>query len=121
MLLKSGDELELLDPGPTDGYYHVRTLDGEEGYVYSKNVTVKEAPEKIRTQLAAPTGTPAGDISSDWGKPAPKKTTFHGQEGDCPWNGDNSDPDTFVHKNRADTAEDDNIQYHDVTGPRSHI
>jgi hypothetical protein len=115
VLLKAGDELELIDPQQTDNYYHVRTMDGEEGFAYSKNVTVKEAPEKIRTQLAAPSGTPAGEISSGWDKPAPKKTTFHGQGGDCPWNGDDSDPDTFVHKNRADTAEQDGIQYHDVT------
>ncbi len=105
MLLKTGDELELIDPEQTESYYHVRTLDGEEGFAYSKNVTVKEAPEKIRTE----------EISSDWEKPAPKKTTFHGQGGDCPWYGDNSDPDTFIHKNRADTAEQDGIQYHDVT------
>lgn len=76
---------------------------------------MKEAPEKIREELAAPSGKPAEEISSDWEKPAPKKTTFHGQGGDCPWNGDDSDPDTFVHKNRADTAENDGIQYHDVT------
>lgn len=115
ILLKAGDELELVDPEPTENYYHVRTLDGQEGFAYSKNVTVKEAPEKIKTELAAPSGKPADAISSDWEKPAPKKTTFHGQGGDCPWNGDNSDPGTFVNKNRADTAEDDGIQYHDVT------
>ena len=115
ILLKAGDELELIDPEQTNDYYHVRTLDGEEGFAYSRNVTVKEAPEKLRTELAAPSGKPAEEVSSDWEKPAPKKTTFHGQGGNCPWNGDNSDPDTFVHKNRADTAEQDGIQYHDVT------
>jgi hypothetical protein len=115
ILLKAGDELELIDPEQTNDYYHVRTLDGEEGFAYSRNVTVKEAPEKLRTELAAPSGKPAEEVSSDWEKPAPKKTTFHGQGGNCPWNGDNSDPDTFVHKNRADTAVQDGIQYHDVT------
>jgi Bacterial SH3 domain len=115
ILLKAGDELELVDSEPTENYYHVRTLDGEEGFAYSKNVTVKEPPEKIREELAAPSGKPAEEISSDWEKPAPQKTTFNGQGGNCPWNGDNSDPDTFVNKNRADTAEKDGIQYHDVT------
>jgi hypothetical protein len=114
ILLKAGDELELVDPKQTASYYHVRTLDGEEGFAYSKNVTVKAAPEKIRVDLAAPSGKPADEISSDWEKPAPQKTTFHGKGGDCPWNGDNSDPDTFVRKNRADTAEKDGIDYHDV-------
>lgn len=115
ILLKTGDELELIDAELTESYYRVRTLDGEEGFAYSKNVTVKEEPEKIREELAAPSGKPIGEISSDWEKPAPQKTTFHGQGGDCPWNGDDSDPDTFVHKNRADTAEKDGVQYHDVT------
>jgi hypothetical protein len=115
ILLKTGDELELIDPEQTENYYHVRTLDGEEGFAYSKNVTVKEAPEKLRTELAAPSGKPAEEISSTWEKPAPKKTTLQGQGGTCPWNGDNSDPGTFVNKNRADTAEQDGIQYHDVT------
>ena len=115
ILLKAGDELELIDPSPTDNYYHVRTLDGEEGFAYSKNLTVKESEEKIRTNLSAPSGKPADDVSSTWPKPTPKKTTFHGQEGDCPWNGDNSDPATFINKNRADTAEDDGIQYNDVS------
>jgi len=115
LLLKAGDELELVELEASDDYYHVRTLDGEEGYAYSKNVTVKQAAEKIRTDLAAPSGQPSEEFSSTWEKPAPKKTTFHGQEGDCPWNGDNSDSGTFVNKNRADTAENDGVQYHDVT------
>ncbi len=115
ILLKAGDELELIAPTPTNNYYHVRTLDGEEGFAYSKNLTIKETADRIRTELAAPSGKPAEQISSDWPKPTPTKTIFHGQEGDCPWNGDNTDPDTFVHKNRADTAEDDSIQYNDVT------
>lgn len=115
ILLKPGDELELIETEETANYYHVRTLDGDEGFAYSKNVSVKVAPEKIRTELAAPAGSPAEDISSDWDKPAPKKTTFKGKEGNCPWKGDNSDPDTFVRKNRADTPEQDGIAYHDVT------
>jgi hypothetical protein len=114
LLLKTGDELELIDPAPTENYYHVRTLDGEEGFAYVKNVTVKPAPEKLRTDLAAPSGAPAENISDSWEKPIPTRLTFHGQGGDCPWNGDNSDPDTFVRKNRSDTAEADGVNYHDV-------
>jgi len=114
ILLKSGDELELIDPAATDNYYHVRTDDGDEGYAYSKNLTVMETPETIRTELAAPSGKPVNEISKDWEKPTPKKTTFHGTK-DCPWNGDDSDPGTFINKNRADTPETDGIQYHDVT------
>ena len=67
-------------------------------------MTVEESPEKIRTELAAPSGKPDEKIANDWEKPSPKKTTFHGREGDCPWNGDNSDPETFVRKNPPETA-----------------
>ena len=115
VLLKAGEELELLEPEAKDNYYHVQTQDGEEGFVSSRNVTVKEAAETIRTTHAVETGKPATEISSSWEKPAPQKTTFHGAEGNCPWNGDNSDPGTFVNKNRADTPEQDKIVPHDVT------
>src|SRR5258708_4623505 len=86
ILLKAGDELELIDSEQTESYYHIRTLDGREGFAYSQNMTLKEAPEKIRGELAAPSEKPAEDISSDWEKPAPQKTTFRGQGGNCPWN-----------------------------------
>jgi len=51
---------------------------------------------------------------SSWDKPDPKKTTFSGVDGNCPWSGDDSDPDTFARKNRSDTPENDGIYYHDV-------
>lgn len=114
VLLKPGDELELLDAAPTNGFVHIRTEDGEEGWVKEQNVTVAEDPNRIRTALAAPSGEVSDSMSADWEKPEPKKTTFHGTDGNCPWNGDNSDPDTFVRKNRSDTADDDGISYHDV-------
>ncbi len=115
LLLKSGDELELVDPDEQAHYYHVRTLNGEEGFAYAGNVTVKVPPETIRTTLATSAGPPATALAPDWEKPAPKKTTLQGPEGPCPWNGDNSAPETFRRKNRADTPEQDGIAYHDVT------
>ena len=75
-LLKSGDELQLIDPEATENYYHVRTSDGDEGYAYSGNVTVKEAPEKIRTELAAPSGKPANEIASDLGEACAQKNNI---------------------------------------------
>jgi hypothetical protein len=115
ILLKTGDEMELIEPGQTANYYHVHTLDGDEGFVYAKNVTVKEPAEKIRKDLSAPSGKPEDAISSAWDKPAPKKSVFTGKGGSCPWNGDDSDSGTFISKNRADTPEQDGIPYHDVT------
>ncbi len=114
ILLEPGDEIELVDKAPTDGFLHVRTEDGEEGWVKEQNITVVIDPLKIGTTLAAPSGSVSDSISVDWEKPEPSKTTFHGVDGDCPWNGDDSDPDTFVRKNRSDTADSDHIQYHDV-------
>jgi len=39
-LLQSGTTLILLDPTPHDGFYHVKTQDGQEGWVWSKNVSL---------------------------------------------------------------------------------
>jgi hypothetical protein len=114
VLLKPGDELELLDQQPTNDYLHVRTQDGEEGWIKAGNITIREQPERLLTTLAAPSGGVAEEIASDWEKPDPNKMTFHGVEGNCPWNGDDSDPDTFVRKNRSDTAESRHLDYHDV-------
>ena len=114
ILLKPGDELELVDQAPTDGFLHVRTEDGEEGWVKEQNVAVAVDASKIVATLAAPSGNVSDLISGGWEKLEPNKSTFHGVDGDCPWNGDNSDPDTFVRKDRSDTAESDGIEYHDV-------
>lgn len=45
--------MELLEPHAQDGYYHVKTSAGEEGYVWSKNVRLSATP------TPATPGTPA--------------------------------------------------------------
>lgn len=55
---------------------------------------------------------PSDQISENWDKPEPNKTTLTGPDGDCPWNGNGADPDTFVRKNRSDVPDDS--AYHDV-------
>ena len=56
--------MTLVEPFVQDGYYHVRTTIGEEGYVYSRNVHVS---------AGAPTGgttpTPANTITIGTGVP----------------------------------------------------
>lgn len=84
ILLKSGDELEVLEPNATSSYYHVRTLDADEGYAYSKNITAQESPEHLSGDLASPSGTVADAISISWEKPDPKKAPFSGVDGNCP-------------------------------------
>src|ERR1035437_2088199 len=49
LLTPSEPPIELLEPHVQDGYYHVKTSAGEEGYVWSRSVTIS----------AAPSGTPA--------------------------------------------------------------
>jgi Bacterial SH3 domain len=43
-LLQSGTTVTLLATTQQGGFYHVRTEDGEEGWVWSKNVTVSAVP-----------------------------------------------------------------------------
>lgn len=112
-LLVPGDELELLETDSSNGFLHVRTDDGKEGWVWSKNV-------RITTGDAATLGLSATGIantmSADWAKPVPAKSTFTGAEGSCPWNGDDSDPDTFIRKNRSDSP----AAVHDVSWQSIH-
>lgn len=103
--LALADEVEIIDDTPQSGYYHVRAEDGTEGWVWGKNLRLVEEEAG-----ALSSGQPATSISPTWDKPAPNKTTFHGIDGDCPWNGDDGDRDTFVRKNRSDVP----AAYHDV-------
>jgi hypothetical protein len=109
VLLVPPDKVQLLEEQPTNGYYHVRTQDGDEGWVWGKNITI-ETPEALTAATAPPTGAPASAISDAWDKPIPNKTTFNGGEGSCPWNGNGDDPDEYWRKNRTDVP----IAYHDV-------
>jgi hypothetical protein len=51
LLTPAESPLTLLEPDLQDGYYHVRTSAGEEGYVYGRNVKVSTTP------ATPPTGT----------------------------------------------------------------
>ena len=50
LLTPSEPPMELLEPNIQDGYYHVKTSAGEEGYVWSRSV---------KLSASAPSGTPA--------------------------------------------------------------
>jgi len=52
-LLAAGERVTLMAPTPTDGFYHVRSSDGTEGWTWSKNVRVTATP-------SAAAGAPAG-------------------------------------------------------------
>jgi uncharacterized protein YraI len=111
-LLSPPEKLTLFDLETTSGYYHVKTQDGVEGWVWGKNLQVL-APGTISTvgTTAGGTSTAASAISSDWDKPDPRGSVFHGQEGDCQPGGDGGDSITNPRKNRIDVPD----SYHSVT------
>lgn len=114
--LQPGDQVEILDLQTQNDFYRVQTEDGHEGWVAARNITIKQLPPEITSSAgtapsAGGASAPSTTINPDWQKPAPLKTSLNGPDGSCPWNGDDSDPDTFVFKNRADIPQ----QYHDVT------
>jgi len=119
-ILKAQEDVELIDPSPTSGYYHVRTADGDEGWVYSRNVEIVtlsapptaalSAPLRASRQPTTDTGV-ASSVPSTWEKPQPNQTSFHGPDGDCGPTGDGGDTLTNARKNRTDVA----AEYHPVT------
>src|SRR5712692_5245743 len=56
-VLLPGEHVDLLEPTPTNGYYHVRTEEGDEGWVYSRNVQI--VPDTPAGPPPAPASAPA--------------------------------------------------------------
>jgi len=114
--LDPGTDVDLLEPGTTRGYYHVRTSDGTEGWIYSHNLEMVTPATPPSTQPAGgmpptpPTGVAAA-FSRDWEKRAPNQTTFSGPDGECGPTGDGGDTSTNGRKNRTDVP----ASYHEVT------
>ena len=101
-MLRPPERLDLIEPGKVNGYYHVRSEDGDEGWVWGNNVRFLTAEEL--ESLAPPTSAAgAAHVLATWPKGTIKKTTFNGKEGPCPFDGNGSDPDQFTLKNRADS------------------
>jgi hypothetical protein len=118
--LKAQEDVELIEPSAKSGYYHVRTSEGDEGWVYSRNLEIVPTAPPTTAQLSAPlsaarppttdTGI-ATSIPSNWERPEPNRTTFHGPDGDCGTTGDGGDTVTNARKNRTDVPP----EYHPVT------
>ena len=116
-------DVELVEPAQTAGYYHVRSSEGDEGWVRARSLEIVPAQSgstvppshpgsggQPASPPAATTGM-ASSISPSWDKPDPNQTTFHGPDGDCGPTGDGGDTFTNARKNRTDEP----AQYHDVT------
>lgn len=109
-------QLQLLEPNPTNGFYHVK-VGQNEGWIWGKNISIQAGGPPVPPQ-PPPTGaggliesSPVSSISSDWDKGTPSDTVFHGDEGDCAQTGDGGDADTNKLKNRVDVPP----AYHYVT------
>ncbi len=123
------DKLTIVDKAGAPDYWHVRTEEGQIGYVYRKSVLVAApAPATSNSTTTPPAATattgsattPAGGtapegiatvISSSWSKPAPVSKAFEGSEGTCADSGDGGDTATNLRKNRIDPLP----ATHDVT------
>lgn len=119
--LQPEEDVELVEPSPTAGYFKVRTADGEEGWIYSRNLEIVTTSPTIAPPVPAPAvAAPAqpalhagiaSSISPTWAKPEPNVTTFHGPDGICGPTGSGGDIITNKRKNRTDAPS----QYHEVT------
>jgi Bacterial SH3 domain len=128
-LLTPPEQVELLEPGKTSGYYHVHTSQAEEGWVWAKNVhviaisptptptpppvaTATPTPAALPTSTATPPSGPASAIDENWVKPSPQEITYTTVNGSCaPAGKAGSDTPTNLLKNRVDVP----TSYHDVT------
>jgi hypothetical protein len=123
--LQEGEDVELVEPSPKFGYYHVRTSEGDEGWVYSRNIEIVTStpapavpaappPAILAAPLAAAPaagGGVASSIPTNWERPVPGPTTYHGPDGVCGPTGDGGDTVTNARKNRTDFP----TEYHPVT------
>src|SRR6476620_1086700 len=64
--LEPGDELTAIDPNKTEGFWHVRTAGGVEGWIYQTLVHVEEPDDIPTTPVVAGIST---TIDSTWTKP----------------------------------------------------
>lgn len=104
-ILIAGDEVELIDTNPKNGWYHIRDEDGQEGWLWGKSLRiVPEAPgagqPAAQPEAVSPAVTAA--ISPQWDKPAPNQTQFENADGPCGPGGDGGDTPTNLRKNRTD-------------------
>jgi hypothetical protein len=120
LTLKAKEDIELLSTTVTHGYYHVRTSEGQEGWIYGRSLQIASdnvAPSSgtASSSTSASTTTASGAVSSavpgDWDKPDPNHTQYEGVDGACGPNGDGGDSTTNLRKNRTDVP----ASYHQVS------
>lgn len=109
------DEVELIETSPVDGYYHVRTVEGdEEGWVWSKNIrigVVSEAGSDVGVAALAAPPSLASSISPTWEKRTPVTGTFKSGTKTCGPTGSAPGNETNRRKNRVDVP----LSYHQIS------
>lgn len=94
------EEVEIIEAEQTNGYYHVRTVEGdEEGWVWSRNVHIPEGVEEAALAAAPALATA---IDEDWAKPPLKVGTFTSGGKKCGPTGSAPGNETNRRKNRVD-------------------
>jgi hypothetical protein len=108
--LVPGDELTMVDPARTSGFWHVRTAAGIEGWIYQTLVHVEEQDEVPTGPAIAGVAT---SIDPTWTKPRIVGSILQETSGrTCPADGEaGGDLETNKRKNRTDTP----ASYHAVT------
>src|SRR5664280_3594064 len=128
-LLTPPERVQLLEPSKPSDYYHVRTSQAEEGWIWAKNVQVTaisptptptlpvatatptRAPLPTSTATPIPSGA-ASALDETWEKPVPQEIRYTTVNGSCaPAGKAGSDTPTNLLKNRVDVP----TSYHDVT------
>ncbi len=113
--LTPGNKLQLIEPSPTSGFYHVSAADGQSGWVWSRNIQVS-SESSGSNPTSTPTPTPAPSPGSDlFSQLMNARTAAVGQpliENDtqvCGPTGDATDPTAQAlnnNKNRTDVPAD---------------
>jgi hypothetical protein len=118
LVLQTGEDVEVLDPAPTHSYFHVRTAEGAEGWVYSRSLEIITTPDSGPPSNITP--TPPANVSQPglssiflpaWDKAVPAPNTFESADGACGPTGDGGDDFTNLRKNRTDVPQ----SYHEVS------
>jgi hypothetical protein len=111
--LEPPEEVEILDPTEENGFLHVETEDGLEGWVYAKYVRAQTPAGQVLPAAAATHSDAATEISEDWSKPEPVVGTFtvNGVKCGPTGSGEKRDKETNRLKNRTDVPK----SYHAVT------
>jgi hypothetical protein len=73
--LEAGTKVEILEPNPVRGYYHVQTTDGKTGFVWGRNIRSLAAAS--RALSAAKPATASSSHVAEEGQPTPLLAAGH--------------------------------------------